>query len=270
MKYTLLYVDDETSNLHVFKSLFRRDYNVFTASSAKEGIHILKTHKIDVILSDERMPEMTGIELLQYAVHYYPETVRILVTGYGDIDVITNAINKARVVYYIQKPWDEIELTRVIRNTLQLRFLENENFIQKKELITSSLEIVKSENVITSTLQLIEKLNLNHNTVECEKDLLAIKQHLNSYYINKNTWEIFKLRFIAIHPDFFSMLKERHPNLSTTELKYCAYFKMNMTKDQVAVALSVSHEAVKKSRYRIKKKFNIGSKLSLDEYFLQL
>ena len=134
-KFSILYVDDEESNLRVFKDTFRRNYNVYTATSAKEGIRILENNKIDLILSDQRMPEMTGIEFLRYTSEKYPNINRILVTGYTDFDAVENAINKARVFQYIQKPWKEEKLNNTMQDALRLYKLELENERQKEELI---------------------------------------------------------------------------------------------------------------------------------------
>ena len=109
-KYSILYVDDEESNLIIFKDTFRRKFNVFTAISAKEGIKILDNNIIDLVLSDQRMPQMTGVEFLKYTLEKHPEPNRILITGYSDFDAIENAINNARIFQYIQKPWEEKKL----------------------------------------------------------------------------------------------------------------------------------------------------------------
>lgn len=268
MKYKLLYVDDERSNLRVFKSAFRRDYDVFVAISAKEGIKVLEEQKIDVILSDQRMPEMTGVEFLQYAVHHYPDSIRMLVTGFTDFDAMKNAINKAQIIHYIQKPWDEVELMRVIENTLKIKHLEKENFKQKKELITTSVQISRTGQIINSTIDILNNLLEKHIDDEFSNDIVEIQNHLKSYSQNQNNWEAFKLRFTEIEPDFFVRLTKAHPELSKTELKYCAYFRINLSSSQIALALNVSYEAIKKSKYRIRKKINLKRNIRLEEYIL--
>lgn len=81
-KFTILYVDDDESNLRIFKDTFRRKFEIFTAKSAKEGIDILDKNKIDLILSDQRMPEMSGVEFLKHSLEKHPEPNRILITGF--------------------------------------------------------------------------------------------------------------------------------------------------------------------------------------------
>ena len=133
-QFTLLYVADEESNLRIFRDTFRRKFDVFTAISAKEGMKILDNNKIDLVLSDQRMPEMTGVEFLKYSLEKYPEPNRILITGYSDIDAIGDAINYAHIFQYIQKPWDENKLLKVIEKALKIYHLEKENKQQKIEL----------------------------------------------------------------------------------------------------------------------------------------
>ena len=118
--FTILYVDDEMDNLRVFKAAFRRKYTVELASSAEEGIRILKEKPIDLIITDQRMPEMTGVEFLKEIVPLYPDTVRMVLTGYSDLSAIVEAINLGQIYRYIGKPWDEGELNVAIENARQL------------------------------------------------------------------------------------------------------------------------------------------------------
>lgn len=156
-KFSILYVDDEESNLRIFKDTFRRKFNVFTAISAQEGIKILEKEKIDLILSDQRMPEMSGVEFLKYTFEKYPKTNRILVTGYSDIDAVENAINQARIFQYVQKPWEEESLLNTIEDALRIYHLEQENARQKEELIIAKRKAEESD------LQKTEFLNnLSH------------------------------------------------------------------------------------------------------------
>src|SRR5690349_20899166 len=108
-KIGILYVDDEVNNLTAFKATFRSSYNIFTAQSAEEGIKLLeeKIDQIQLIITDQRMPGMTGVEFLASIVEKYPEPIRILLTGYSDIHAVVDAVNKGQIYYYISKPWEE-------------------------------------------------------------------------------------------------------------------------------------------------------------------
>lgn len=132
-KFTVLYVDDEEHNLISFKAAFRREYNILTAKSAKEGIELLRQNDIGLIITDQRMPEMTGVQFLEKVVHEYPNTIRMILTGFSDIDAIIEAINSGRVYRYITKPWDQNELKVAIENAKQLYQLQlkNKNLIEE-------------------------------------------------------------------------------------------------------------------------------------------
>src|SRR3954468_3027827 len=109
-KINVLYVDDEDNNLLSFKAAFRRDFNVFTAISADEGKKILAQNEIHVLITDQRMPGTLGTELLAQAVKENPDQIRILLTGFSDIEAIKDAVNRGQIYHYLQKPWNDNEL----------------------------------------------------------------------------------------------------------------------------------------------------------------
>jgi len=119
-KPPILYVDDDPKQLTAFKAAFRRDYEVFTANSAAEGKLMLQTRPIDVILTDQRMPETTGVEFLESTVSEFPDLIRILITGYADLKDVISAINKGKVYCYLNKPWDEQELMVILKNATDI------------------------------------------------------------------------------------------------------------------------------------------------------
>ncbi|MEJ2054815.1 MAG: adenylate/guanylate cyclase domain-containing protein, partial [Calditrichaceae bacterium] len=125
--YNILYVDDEKHNLVAFKAAFRRYYSIFTAESAEEGLKILAEHEICLIITDQRMPRITGIEFLEKVIPQYPDTIRIILTGFSDVEAIIEAINTGQVFRYINKPWNEDELKMTIDNAIQLYGLQRYN-----------------------------------------------------------------------------------------------------------------------------------------------
>lgn len=126
-KIRILYVDDEEHNLHAFKATFRRDYKVHIAQSGALGLDLFKNEEIDVILTDQRMPEMTGIEFLVEAQKFNPDPMRILITGYADINAVIDAINKGQVYRYLSKPWQEAELKATIESAYEVLELRRQN-----------------------------------------------------------------------------------------------------------------------------------------------
>ncbi len=125
--YSILYVDDEPQNLFLFRSFFEQEYTVHTAESGSEALRILGESDIQVLLADQRMPGINGIQLLETVAKEYPETVRVLVTGYSDIDVVIGAINRGAVYRYLGKPWDVDEVQATIRNALEMYELRRKN-----------------------------------------------------------------------------------------------------------------------------------------------
>ncbi len=118
-RYNILYVDDEENNLVVFRNAFFRDYNVYTTLSAEEGLKVLDEYVIHLIITDQKMPGMTGVEFLEQVAQSHPETMRIILTAYSDIDFIMRAVNECGIYRYILKPWDTRELKIIIDNALQ-------------------------------------------------------------------------------------------------------------------------------------------------------
>jgi signal transduction histidine kinase len=119
-KIHVLYVDDEVNNLQSFKALFRRNYEIFTAESAEEGINILGRELIHVIICDQRMPGMTGVEFFESILVRHPHPVRILLTGYTDIQAVVEAINRGEIYRFIDKPWDQQVLDVAIKNAYEI------------------------------------------------------------------------------------------------------------------------------------------------------
>lgn len=120
MNHKLLVVDDEPVNLRLVERLFRRTYDVVTANSGKEGLEVLGQHDIALIISDQRMPEMTGIEFLKHAAETRRHTVRIILTGYTDIGALVEAINSGVVYKYVSKPWLNEDLIQTVKRGLEV------------------------------------------------------------------------------------------------------------------------------------------------------
>ena len=119
-KPSILYVDDEEINLRLFKLTFRRDFNIFTAESAEEGMQILETHKIDVVVTDQRMPEITGVEFLKKINDKFPDIPpnRLMVSGFAHDDDIEEAFQHYRLYKFVQKPWNAESLKNIILESI--------------------------------------------------------------------------------------------------------------------------------------------------------
>jgi DNA-binding NtrC family response regulator len=119
MPYKIMIVDDEPANLRLLERLFRRDYTVVAASSGAEALQLLGQHDVALLITDQRMPGMTGIELLQRTASLRPHMVRIILTGYTDMNALVEAINCGHVYKYMTKPWDNNALRLTVERALQ-------------------------------------------------------------------------------------------------------------------------------------------------------
>ena len=147
---TVLYIDDEISNLNACVALFRREFNILTASSALEGFEVLEKEEIHLILCDQRMPLMTGVEFFEKILSRYPAPIRILITAYADIQVVIDAINRGEVYKYLTKPWNTNDIKNFIIKGYEVYSLRKEN----ERLVNQVKE--KREKLLAFGLQLPE------------------------------------------------------------------------------------------------------------------
>ncbi len=117
-KPRVLFVDDEPRILTTMRMMFRGHYDVLIADSGAQALELLKSNPIDVIVSDQRMPGMTGIELLRQARELNPNTMRILLTGYSDLNAIIGSINEGEIFRFVNKPWFDEELTTTVASAV--------------------------------------------------------------------------------------------------------------------------------------------------------
>ena len=114
-KHTLLVVDDEPDVCDSVHDLLRREFNVLKARSAAEGVKLMQEHEVHIIMTDQRMPQSTGVELLSRIRRGHPKAVRMLFTGYADLDAIVQAINQGHIFQFLKKPWQPEELETAVR-----------------------------------------------------------------------------------------------------------------------------------------------------------
>jgi response regulator RpfG family c-di-GMP phosphodiesterase len=139
-KPKILCVDDEVDNLDALERIFRKTYQVYKAISAKDAVLLLKSHPdVSVIISDQRMPGISGVEFLEGTVLTHPESIRILLTGYTDIESVITAINKGQIFRYITKPWDTTDLTNTVDRAFE-KFQLRQELRQKNEELQNALQ----------------------------------------------------------------------------------------------------------------------------------
>ena len=148
MERTLLLVDDEVNIGSALVRLLRRDgYKVLRANSGEEGLALLAQHAVGVIISDQRMPEMTGVEFLSKVKELYPDTVRIVLSGYTDLNSVTDAINRGAVYKFLTKPWEDDLLRDNVAEAFRRYEMEFENtrLTQQLQAANEALSIINLE-----------------------------------------------------------------------------------------------------------------------------
>jgi K+-sensing histidine kinase KdpD len=186
-KYTILYVDDEESNLRIFKNTFRRQYNILTATSGMEGLELLNNTNVDLILTDQRMPGMSGVDFLKQAIQQYPELNRILVTAYSDYDILRDAVNELKIFQYVEKPWKEEDIKTTIDSALEIHRLRMENMILNKDLQNKNKELL---NINKSLKYEIEEHKNTQSELIKEKEFAEQCNRLKSAFLANMSHEI--------------------------------------------------------------------------------
>ena len=151
---TLLLVDDEESILSALKRLLRREgYRILSAGSGAEGLELLAKNDVDVIVSDQRMPNMTGEEFLRLAKELYPDTVRMVLSGYADMQSIANAINQGAIYKFLSKPWEELGLKENILEAFRRKELTDENGRLTREIGSMNEDLNRSNKALAVLLE---------------------------------------------------------------------------------------------------------------------
>lgn len=164
IKPNILYVDDEEINLKVFRSTFKRHYNIFTCTSGYEALNVLNEEDIQLIVTDQRMPEMNGTELLSKVVPNHPKILRMIMTGFSDLEVIIRAVNEFGIHQYITKPWDFEALKGVF-----------DNLLLKPELSVSDTVYAERNQITKYAEGFVNKRN--------EESFELISKYFNSSYL---------------------------------------------------------------------------------------
>ncbi|MDH5681182.1 MAG: ATP-binding protein [Spirochaetota bacterium] len=147
--HRILYVDDEKANLKTFEIAFKRDYEVITSTSPLEALEIISQSKeIPMIISDQRMPEMSGIDFLEQTIKLSPDSIRILLTAYTEKEDMLNAINMGKVYSYIVKPWDMDDVQRIIKDGFEKYLLIKENKYLVDELQEKMRQLEEAQEML--------------------------------------------------------------------------------------------------------------------------
>ena len=176
-RYQLLLIDDEPANLQKLQRTFVDQYNIHLAQNGEQALEILKEHDIDVVITDQRMPHMTGLEFLDAARDEHPDMVRIILTGYAEVGDLITAINASKVDKYITKPWVPDDLRLAVREALEKRALRRENERLTAELKAAN-ERLHAENVVLRRKAELEERshNIVYGSAEMENILKLLRR----------------------------------------------------------------------------------------------
>jgi len=151
---TLLLVDDEQNIIAALRRLLRRDaYHILTAASGQEGLDLLAVHAVDVIVSDQRMPGMLGADFLRKARLLYPQTMRIMLSGYTELQAVTDAVNEGAIFKFLTKPWDDQQLRDHIAEAFRLKGIDDDNARLNAQLHEVNLALAVANAAMQALLQ---------------------------------------------------------------------------------------------------------------------
>lgn len=173
-KHTILFVDDEENILKALKRLLRREgYRLLTATSGKEGLHLLRKYEVHLVVSDQRMPEMNGTDFLARIKEEFPDTIRIILTGYTEIDSITESINQGNIYKFFLKPWNDHSLKLELKKALEQYDLIHANKKLNAQVIARNLELKKINEDLESTVkERTRTLELQNSALELSRAVL--------------------------------------------------------------------------------------------------
>jgi len=152
-KHNLLFVDDEEDIIFALHDTFADDYNVFKTTDPKEALEIAKKEDIALVISDQRMPDMTGSELLAEINNAKPQTLRVLLTGYADINAAIDAINKGAIHKYVEKPWDDEDLLELVARLVEIY----EESKEKLSVLSRVQTVIRNESDLRSIMDNIKE-----------------------------------------------------------------------------------------------------------------
>jgi diguanylate cyclase len=209
---SLLVVDDEPYILSTLVGLLSLEYEVLTADSADAAELILNQRPIDLILTDQRMPRRTGVQLLEWVYQVHPRTVRLLMSGHADLDDAVDAINRGQVYYYLLKPWRLEELQQVLRNAAEKRYLEQRHstlLIELEERVRArTRELEQANQLLQQRARELERLilldpltSLFNRRAMTDLGIAELKRH-NRYH--------HPLTIGILDVDFFKQINTEH------------------------------------------------------------
>ena len=205
--HSILIVDDEINNLQLLKRTFRGRYHIYTASNGLEGLEVLKENldSISLIVSDHKMPIMEGTKFLEEANVIAPDVIKILLTGFSDIEIITDAVNKCNLFQYMLKPFNPEELQTIVKNGLDKFDLASSKSLILKDLKDLFYKTIKS---ISSALDAKDQYTAGHSMrVTLYSIILAKELNIPLIAVTGDHGKIGALAALGLHDDHEEAVK---------------------------------------------------------------
>lgn len=221
VKPNILYVDDLQTNLTLFKATFEKYYQIFLAESAAKALDILKNEKIQVLITDQRMPVMAGTELLEIVSRDYPEIRRFFLTAYTDFETVVEAVNKGHIHGYINKPLQVDEIIKSINNSLEVYYLREKNKLIMSDLERANQELAELDSIKTGILKIMSReirtpLNRIMGTIHLLKDKIESEELIQ--VINILDTSVSRLEQFSSMAEQISALKSRERKLKLEDI----------------------------------------------------
>lgn len=272
-RYKVFIIDDNVDNLKSFIGIFEMhcpNYDIFQTNNPQNALHIAKKVKPHLLVTDWDMPNLTGIDVIkQFKAE--PETKNIPIVMATGVHITSNDLKlalDAGAIDFVRKPIDPIELVARTHSALMV-FQYQQQAIEAKdqELTESSLYLVKSNEFNMDMTKRLEELNelIEKDSNKAKLELRNIIKTIN-IRIKEDGWYRFDLSFDKVHKDFNRNVLAEVPELTSTELKLCAFIRLGMNNKDIASVLNQNPDSVKVSRSRLRKKLAIEQSQNLESY----
>ncbi len=273
-RYKVFIIDDNVDNLKTFINIFEEycpQYDIFQTNNSKNAVEIASKVKPNLVVTDWDMPNCTGIDVIKQ-LKEQKETQQIPVIMATGVHITSNDLQEALeagAIDFIRKPIDPIELVARTHSALMVFEFQRQVIETKdQELTESSLYLVKSnefnEDITKQLNNLQELINKNEN-IQAKNLLKSIISSFNCR-IQEDSWYRFNLSFDKVHKDFNKNLLDNFSDLTSTDLKLCAFIRLGMNNKDIASVLNQNPDSIKVSRSRLRKKLNIDQSQNLETF----
>lgn len=280
MSQKILIVDDDPKNLElILEYLAAEPFEIIYAANGQRALKLAKDEMPDLIIMDWEMPILNGIEAVK-ELKKDTATQKIPIIIATGVMVEPTDLEEALdtgAVDFLRKPFNPIEFNARVRSNIRLReqhetitrLLRESLQRKERELASSALFEHEKNTLLAKLIEQLEKITPLPDA-EAGQQINDIKRQLKSQLNLKKSWDSFKVHFEEVHPDFFTRLEKRHPTLSLTEKRMCAFMKIGLDNKEIALLTNVEAGSVRKSLNRLKNKLELPAEAVLREFITQI